>query len=367
MPRRPVEAAEPPAAPRLGADDGAPVRRFALGAAGLTIGPLAVAPFVAPHSFQRPDLAVGVAVVVAYTGHIACSALLGRFPEVRAQLRERPVRRLAAPATLLVMLCATAALVPVVRFTDVVLAFLAWQLWHFQKQNLGLVALAASRQRGAIIRRSERIALRAAGAFGIVSLVARPGLLNLHLHPLPDFVLVGATTGYAVATVVGFGCLGRRLLERTWSGPVMLLDAACLLFFLPALVFTNSLAAVLGMAIAHGLQYLWVLRSVDGLTGRRPAARPNRWNSNWLLLACAVAGGSLLTLLGSYRTSADPMARVLGGLYLGLVCLHFVFDASVWRMRDPWARKFVTTRVRLDGGAGAPHVTRPAPVRALAS
>jgi hypothetical protein len=332
--------------PPLGAGDDTLIRRFAFGELVVTVAPLALAALVAPPPFRRIGLALGLVVVVAYTGHIASSALLLRFHEVRAQLRARPSRRLGAPAVLLVALAIASGAVPVVRFSDVVLAFLAWQLWHFQKQNLGLVALVASHQPGAGLERRERIALLAAGGFGIVSLLARPNLLDLHIHDSPTPIVLTATVGFALTVACGTAFLMRRMLGGSWSGPVSLLYAAGLLFFLPAFLFTRSLAAVTGMAIAHGMQYLWVLRQVDGLTGHETEHAARR-TSPWLLVGCAALGGSILTILGSYRSSPEPMMRVLGGLYLGLVCMHFAFDGSIWRMRDPWSRRFVTSHLQL--------------------
>jgi hypothetical protein len=228
---------------------------------------------------------------------------------------------------------------------------LVWQLWHFQKQNLGMVSLCASALGASSPRRFERAVLLTAGALGVLGLLCRPALLDLHLPSQSAAVGTIVAVGFWLTVATGIIVVARRTTRRSWPPPVAAMYMLTLVFFAPAFLFTNNLAAVVGMAGAHGLQYLWLLRRVDGVV---PAPWRRRQSagggSTWVLLSVAAAGGAALTLMGGLRSAVGPL-KILGGVYLGLVCLHFAFDGAIWRMRDPWPRRFATTRLRFTGAA----------------
>lgn len=106
--------------------------------------------------------------------------------------------------------------------------------------------------------------------------------------------------------------------------------------------FSSPYAAVGGMTLAHGLQYLLLVTVV---AGSEPAGIPGRPARQFFRLAAlvnvALIGGAGLSL-ASHLHSAAPAGRLVFGCYLGLTMTHFVIDAGIWRMRDPLARKFVT-------------------------
>jgi hypothetical protein len=219
--------------------------------------------------------------------------------------------------------------------TWLLLPFFAWQFHHFQKQNLGLVALSASSAGVAGLTPGERRSITAAGLFGIGRLLAHPTLLQLDVRPVlgPAF----AAAGVAVSCgALSWG--GRDRQDRVTR--VGALYALALLFPLPIFLFASPWAAVAGMTIAHGLQYLLLTGLVAlGAPGRdRTPARP-AW-----LCTMAVAGGLLLGVT-SHLHGASTALRVLFGVYLGLVMTHFVVDADLWRLRDPFPRHLLASRV----------------------
>lgn len=94
------------------------------------------------------------------------------------------------------------------------------------------------------------------------------------------------------------------------------------------------------MTIAHGLQYLLLVGMVAAADGQRPG-RTLR-----LAVFCniALAGGAVLGA-ASHLHGAAPAGRLLFGAYLGAVMAHFVIDAGLWRLRDPFPRAFLASRV----------------------
>ena len=111
-------------------------------------------------------------------------------------------------------------------------------------------------------------------------------------------------------------------------------------FSLPIFLFTSPYAAVAGLTIAHGLQYL-LLMSLLAAGGPRGAQRMAGLAA---LCNIALVGGAALAE-ASDQLAARPAVRVLFGLFLGAVMAHFVIDAGLWRMRAEFPRGFLRARL----------------------
>ncbi len=112
-----------------------------------------------------------------------------------------------------------------------------------------------------------------------------------------------------------------------------------LLFPLPIFVFGSPYAAVAGMTMAHGLQYLLLM----GLVAARGQPR-ERVGGVAALCTLAVLGGAVLNLISHLHGDGLPL-RLLFGVYLGVLAAHFVVDAGIWRLREPFVRAFLSQRV----------------------
>jgi hypothetical protein len=297
--------ADPPVPP--GHPDRRPVGpRIWLGATVvLTLGAFAAAVALAPAASAPPGRGLAWVLFVGSSVHVASTGWLYTLPEVRGYARQRPARLILLPVALILASAAAAAVVSPATLAWALLPYYAWQFFHFQKQNLGLAALAASSRRVASLRPAERRAIMIAGYAGIAGLIAHPGLLQLRISP------PGLTWLYPAAATVFAGAVGAGLVVAArrpgadgafWPYVVYLISLG---FFLPVFAFRSPYAAVGGMTIAHGLQYLLLLG----------------------LVAAAATG------------------RLAFGAYLGAVMAHFVIDASLWRLRDPFPRAFLAARV----------------------
>jgi len=157
-----------------------------------------------------------------------------------------------------------------------------------------------------------------------------------------------------------------------------------LLFSLPVFVFASPYAAVSGMTIAHGMQYLLLMALVAaggsanvtaggsssaaaGGNANAAAGRAGRIAAVAVLCNIALLGGIGLEK-ASHLHGAGPAGRLLFGAYLGVVMAHFVIDAGMWRLRDPFPRAFLTRRVPYlvktraggpDARSGPPIVRQP--------
>jgi hypothetical protein len=320
------------------------------GTIALTLGAFAVAVALAPPASAPPARALAWLLFVGSSVHVASTGWLYTLPEVRRHAREHAGRLIWLPVALIAGSAAVAAALSPSVMVWCLLPYYAWQFFHFQKQNLGLAALAASSGRaargraGPALRPVERRAIMAAGYAGIAGLITHPGQLQLGINTGLASLYPVAAVAFAVAAAAGLGCVAQRLARgAAFSFGVIFLTS--LGFFLPVFVLRSPYAAVGGMTVAHGLQYLLLVTLVAA--GRRPVAGrvvAARVVALALLANIALVGGAVLSA-ASHLHGAAWAGRLAFGAYLGVVMAHFVIDASVWRLRDPFPRAFLAARV----------------------
>jgi hypothetical protein len=266
--------------------------------------------------------------------HVASTAWLFTLRDVRGYASQRPWRYRRVPLILVLIGALSAALISPATLAWLLLPYFAWQFFHFHKQNLGLTALAASSQHLAPLTPVERRALMVAGGAGIVGLMAHPALLQLGVHVETGMLFAAARLAFLIGVAIGLVALRRRSgLDRPFG--FCMIYATSLLFCAPVFVFRSPYAAVGGMTIAHGSQYLVLVGLIAG-EGRGTA----RFRRLVLWGNIALVGGALLGGASHLHASA-PAVRLLFGAYLGAVMAHFVIDAGLWRLRDPFPRMFL--------------------------
>jgi hypothetical protein len=265
----------------------------------LTAGAVMLAALLAPPASAPPGLALVFLLFVGSSSHVASTGWLFTLREVRAYAAKRPLRYVVAPAVLILLGALLAALLTPSQLDWLLLAFFAWQFFHFQKQNLGMAALVASTTNVRPLKRCERRAIVAAGVVGVAGLMASPELLQLKLHGRGTGLFTLSAVAFDVVALVGTAMLLHRpASERPPTFCAAFLVA--LLFFAPVFVFRSPYAAVGGMTIAHGMQYL--------------------------LLVGLIAGAK-----------ARDGRRSIG---LATLC-----DAGLWRLRDPFPRAFLSSHL----------------------
>ena len=305
----------------------------------LTLGALVGAIVMAPPASASPGHGLSWLLFVGSSAHVAATGWLYALPAVRAYARERPNRFIYAPIGLVAVAAVVSALMPSATFAWLLLPYFVWQLVHFQKQNLGMAALAASSTGVAALRPAERHALSIAGLAGAAALVARPGVLEIDVDPG-----LGQALPLAFAIFCGAVATGAYLVASRPRGDrpaaFCVVYATSLCFALPVFLFESPYAAVGGMTIAHGLQYLLLvgLVAAGGSRGRQRVLR--------VAVFCNIAlvGGAALNA-ASHLHAGDAAARLLFGASLGFAMAHFVIDAGIWRLRDPVPRRLVSTHL----------------------
>lgn len=315
-------------------------RRWLAATLALSVLPFALAVLLAPAAGARPSSALIWLLFVGSSSHVGATAWFYTVGEVRGHMRRHPGRYLVAPALLVVGTAAAAVVTPASWVVDALLAFFAWQFFHFQKQNLGIAALAARSLRAPGLSLTERRALIGAGCGGIVALVAHPALLQLSPDVSLRWLYAVGVVLFAVSVVAGAASLLRR--PPAARPPALLaVYAVSLLFFAPVFAFDSPYAAVAGLTIAHGLQYLLLLGM---LAGAREGSAAGPQLGVLVLVNIALIAGLALNQ-ASHLHTAHGLARAVYGAYLGLVMAHFVVDAGLWRLRDEFPRSFLTRRL----------------------
>jgi hypothetical protein len=325
---------------------GAPATLWLWTSIVLTGGAVVACVVLAPTSGDSPDVGLAWLLFLGSSVHVASTGWLLTDSTVRRHAWEQRGRYVWAPCGLVTagMILSVAASPRLMAWG--VLLLLAWQLHHFQKQNLGLVALTGAALGLASLRRGERSAICTTGAAGIAEVCAHPGLLQLEVRlPLSGSLALLATALLAAGVAGGTLALTRRPRSDRPVGFCVMYGLA-VLFPLPVFVFSSPYAAVGGLTMAHGLQYLLLIGLVAAGNDRR-----KRLGGVAALCALAVLGGAVLNVMSHLHGDGQSL-RLFFGVYLGLLAGHFVVDAGMWRLREPFVRSFLSQRVGYLVGPG---------------
>jgi len=129
--------------------------------------------------------------------------------------------------------------------------------------------------------------------------------------------------------IFGLAVALNESLRTNWLRLVFFLFGT--LFFLPLYAFDDPVSATLGYAIAHGLQYV-VFMAFVGADRRFPIAS--------LIILAGIA-----TIYAAFAlwlvNNAAVYGSALTGVFIGLVATHFVLDAGIWKLREPFQRRYM--------------------------
>jgi hypothetical protein len=149
----------------------------------VTVGAFAVSIVAAPPADATPARGLSWLLFVGSSVHIAATGWLFSFRDVRSHARQHLARYVVAPVALIAAGGAIVGLLSLRHLDVMLLGYFGWQFLHYQKQNLGLAALAASSRCAASLTTTERKEIMATGWMGIAALMLHPGTLQLPLNP----------------------------------------------------------------------------------------------------------------------------------------------------------------------------------------
>src|SRR5260370_4891418 len=201
---------------------------------------------------------------------------------MRDFFRAYPVRYLIVPSILIAGGAALFYFIAPALRGYLLIGFFCWQLWHCQKQNLGLLSFVAAGTDRVPWSIWERQTLALSAVTGMSA------FLKLYRFVLP---VLSAEFGWLHDIGAGLYFLSPlafcMAMFKSPSLRANRLRLACLalgmLFFLPTFLFSDWISATLSYAVAHGLQYLVFMGFVA-------VGRPNPIASLVMLLGLGTLG-----------------------------------------------------------------------------
>jgi hypothetical protein len=139
---------------------------------------------------------------------------------------------------------------------------------------------------------------------------------------------------YAVALVLGAAALVRNIAIRANFRRFATLIVLAL-FFAPTFLYEERISAFSTFALAHALQYFMFMYYV----GAHRANGDGHGRFIKLLVTFFVATGFFMLLKDGaiWGRASWPLL----GIFWGIVLSHFVVDADVWRLSQPFQRNYI--------------------------
>jgi hypothetical protein len=274
-------------------------------------------------SFAAPALAP--IIFATGTEHVGATAFFYCDVDLKPVLEGNLSAFLLWPV-LVIVACLVSFCAGVRVWTLVLAGFLAWQLYHYQRQNYGLIAFAA-RAADVVKLPAELPWMLNLGVAGAIAGLLRPWSIAFEVSVLL----------FVASSVLLVKVLAAMASEKK-SGFVVLFTLLSWAFFVPVLLWpgqeavrngglsTLSLGGFWSYAIAHGAQYFIFMGVLAGNTKQS--------GKNLLKL-------SLVTTVAAY--CLQLFARG-GPIQVGLTTAHFIIDRKAWRLREPLQRKIVGRR-----------------------
>ena len=316
-----------------------PTARWFFGAlALLTLVPLAGMPLAfGPMHVRVTSLPAGLLLtVLAITGsmHVGSTAFFYVDRDFRPLIRVDRRRFLWAlalvPIGLFLLGISGAAFIGSWMFFALFAFQTTWLFYHYQRQNFGLISLVSTNAGSGPLPAHVGPLLNVVALAGVVATLGLPGLYPAGLHRLMpvDLQATFRSCGIvlyllSIPLLVSVFWRHASLRRDPWLAVGLVLGWA---FFLPAVV--GNPFGFLPLAVAHGAQYVFMMMILSARSSRR-----------WLGLVamCALGAG-----IGYVLDSVKQLPAIL--LAVGVVQVHFLLDAKVWRLREPQQRAIMNRR-----------------------
>jgi hypothetical protein len=212
-------------------------------------------------------------------------------------------------------------------WTILLIGYFAWQLYHYSRQNYGLVAFAAQSCGAGKLPTEINSMLDLGVAAAIVRTVS-----------VSTLTFQKSAVLFFISSVMMLKTL--HAIDWRKNLPVVVFTILGWAFFLPALFSAEPVAGspignmppLVGFwsyAIAHGAQYLIFMFVISANQKRSIVGA-------LLFLLALTAAMMVIVHLNSFKSGV--------AIYTGLVMGHFLIDAKVWRLREPLQRDLIRSR-----------------------
>lgn len=208
------------------------------------------------------------------------------------------------------------------------LFYFVWLLWHYGKQNWGILCLFSFGTKTSMPSKLHRWICNAAPVFGALGATAGLAQAQAFAPVLPLIYWAGAV-GTAIVAAATLYAVSTELAEKlNWRRIVM--TATCGLFFVPTFLSVHH--GVLAYATAHACQYFVMMYALA-------ADRKQRAIVLRLAAITVAAVGGYFVQLSFNDTAIWGQAVIVGtAIGTGITMSHFFLDSHLWRLREPFQR-----------------------------
>ncbi|MDX2471597.1 MAG: hypothetical protein QNL04_13585 [SAR324 cluster bacterium] len=314
-----------------------------------TMLPMVLLPLLAVKNETLNSLSITqvIGVITFFGGavHVAASGYFYNRPEFKEVFKGHPIRYFIAPV---VIILATGLLFqfgnPQVQATTL-LSYFLWQTYHYQRQNFGVMTFVGIATKTKPLSYFEQLAMQLSVGAGILALTSHYKLsTNTILEPYAEALYQSSFVVFKVVGILIFIVFFQIFDPLKSSSEVTLKNKLIRfifflmssLFFLPAILFNNPIAAVSSYALAHGIQYLVFMHYVVDVG---PKEQSHNRFSKYIIWVCI--GGGIITMLGDQRIWGS-FGKLIFGCYLGVIMTHFLLDAGVWKLSQSRQYQFAT-------------------------
>ena len=308
----------------------APARRFLTWLLALTVLPLLFFPLLlGPLDESRAAKSAAYAIWLATFSHVGLTGWFWFIGEYRRHINARPVYFYLYPGALAVLFVGAVFILGPAAEGVFVAVFATWLFYHFSRQNWGVLCLSAGGLKCPPPSRAEWLALGIAPFAAVVPAMALSGEAGQGLRSFALAVLLG-TAAVSVIAAARHLRAGAPLLH-------VAMTATSGLFFLPVFIYGPIGSAT--VAVAHGFQYALIMAAMaaaDRGSGRRLMwAAPMVFTTGvylviWQVMTGPDWGGLVVPLAVAFQM---------------LSVWHFIIDADLWRLRQPFQRQAVRKRL----------------------
>jgi hypothetical protein len=280
-----------------------------------------------------------VAAVVNFLGGTAHVGSTGFFlfdGRMRRYFLGHPIRFFVAPLAIMAFYGMIFGYADQQSKAFALLIHFIWQTYHYQRQNFGILSFGVAREGGRPVSRLERYALNISVIAAILALTKHYNLLQGTIFADQQALLyqAGLWLYLSVPLLLIYLFATEKALRRISIRPVFLVLGCA--FYIPSFLFDDPSAAVLGYALAHGLQYLIFMVVVS-----KKAFTVSLRGLVLMGLSAGVLGWVLAKSSSAETFLSGPLAGGVFGVYLGGVMTHFLYDAGIWRLREAFQRGYM--------------------------
>lgn len=349
---------------------------------GTTLILATVIPFIAAGvqglTGQTPFFPLQSTIALLATIHVPLTAYLLFDGGVRAMMRRRPIGLIVMPtlifaACLVLFVAGTAqrqagTAVFLVYFQ---LFVLAWNIWHFGKQNIGVYSFfRTSQSRSRMLPIEKRLLLFAAALGAMTTFgIGTPAYVKSyasnenfdHLLAFSKYVMWTGSAGQLGLFAVAVWLVVAQRARHGWQTGLLFL--LCTNYFVPQYLIADGTPGSFIFAcntLGHGLQYCTFLGFHAGNDYEKRARSGPPWArylmpAAFLLTALFLAdfyyfqkvvsvGAVGHRLAAWFGSPAGLDSAIVDSIIVGILLNHFWLDSFFWRFQDPQSRDWMHSR-----------------------